>query len=48
MPVTISIGISTLEKQNYASPKALVKAADDYLYQAKGKGRNCTESAIVG
>ena len=48
MPVTISIGISTLEKQNYASPKALVKAADDYLYQAKGKGRNRTESAIVG
>lgn len=48
MPVTISIGISTLEKQNYPSPKALVKAADDYLYQAKGKGRNRTESAIVG
>lgn len=48
MPVTISIGISTLHAQNYANPKALVKAADDYLYQAKGKGRNRTESAIVG
>jgi diguanylate cyclase (GGDEF)-like protein len=48
MPVTISIGIATLEHQNYPSPKALVKAADDYLYQAKGKGRNRTESAIVG
>ncbi len=47
MPVTISIGIATLESQNYPSPKALVKAADDYLYQAKGKGRNRTESAIV-
>lgn len=48
MSVTISIGISTLSGQNYANPKALVKAADDYLYQAKGKGRNRTESAIVG
>lgn len=48
MPVTISIGIATLEGQNYPTPKALVKAADDYLYQAKGKGRNRTESAIVG
>jgi diguanylate cyclase (GGDEF)-like protein len=47
MPVTISIGIATLLAQNYPSPKALVKAADDYLYQAKGKGRNRTESAIV-
>ncbi len=47
MPVAISIGISTLAGQNYASPKALVKAADDYLYKAKGNGRNRTESAIV-
>ena len=47
MPVAISIGISTLQAQNYASPKALVKAADDYLYKAKGNGRNRTESAIV-
>lgn len=48
MPVTISIGIATLEGQNYPTPKALVKASDDYLYQAKGKGRNRTESIIVG
>lgn len=48
MPVTVSIGIATLEGQNYPTPKALVKAADDYLYQAKGKGRNRTESIIVG
>ncbi len=48
MPVTISIGISTLWQQNYPSPKALVKAADDFLYKAKGNGRNRTESAIVG
>jgi diguanylate cyclase (GGDEF)-like protein len=47
MPVAISIGISTLADQNYATAKALVKAADDYLYKAKGNGRNRTESAIV-
>ncbi len=48
MPVTISIGIATLWQQNFPTPKALVKAADDYLYKAKGNGRNRTESAIVG
>lgn len=48
MPVTISIGIATLSQQNHPSPKALVKAADDYLYRAKGNGRNRTESALVG
>ncbi|HEY1098477.1 MAG TPA: GGDEF domain-containing protein [Myxococcota bacterium] len=48
MPVTVSIGIATLWEQNYPTPKALVKAADDYLYKAKGNGRNRTESALVG
>lgn len=46
LPVTVSIGIATLYKQNFPNPKALVKAADDFLYQAKGKGRNRTESAL--
>jgi two-component system cell cycle response regulator len=48
LPVTISIGIATLHKQNYATPKLLVKAADDYLYKAKGNGRNRTESDSLG
>jgi two-component system cell cycle response regulator len=47
LPVTISIGVATLEGQNFPNPKALVKAADDYLYKAKGAGRNRTESAVV-
>ncbi|MBM4279665.1 MAG: GGDEF domain-containing protein [Deltaproteobacteria bacterium] len=48
LPVTVSIGIATLKKQNYATPKLLVKAADDYLYKAKGNGRNRTESDLLG
>ena len=48
LPVTISIGIATLYKQNYATPKLLVKAADDFLYKAKGNGRNRTESDVLG
>ena len=48
LPVTISIGIATLAKQNYATPKLLVKAADDFLYKAKGNGRNRTESDTLG
>jgi diguanylate cyclase (GGDEF)-like protein len=47
LPLTISIGIATLEKQAYPSPKALVKAADQFLYEAKRKGRNRTESALM-
>ncbi len=48
LPVTISIGIATLRNQNHPTPKALVKAADELLYAAKHKGRNRTESALMG
>ena len=48
LPVTISMGIATLAAQNYPNPKALVKAADEFLYSAKHKGRNRTESALMG
>lgn len=48
MSVTISIGIATLVGQSYPTPKALVKQADEFLYQAKHKGRNRTESAVLG
>lgn len=46
MPVTVSVGIATLLSQNVPDPKALVKTADDFLYQAKGNGRNRTEWAF--
>ena len=48
LPVTISLGVATLQKENYPSPKSLVKAADEFLYAAKHKGRNRTESALMG
>jgi diguanylate cyclase (GGDEF)-like protein len=48
MPVTISIGIATLQDQNFQTAKDLVKAADTYLYKAKHNGRNRTESALLG
>jgi two-component system cell cycle response regulator len=48
LPVTMSIGVATLVDKNLDSPRALVKAADGFLYKAKGNGRNRTESALMG
>lgn len=47
LPVTISAGVATLLEGNLETPKHLVKAADQYLYQAKHNGRNRTESEIM-
>jgi diguanylate cyclase (GGDEF)-like protein len=47
MPVTISLGVATLIEKNHRSPKALVQAADEYLYKAKENGRNRCESALM-
>jgi diguanylate cyclase (GGDEF)-like protein len=41
--VTISIGISTSNGSFDPSPAGLISAADQALYLAKGRGRNCTE-----
>ena len=38
--LTISIGVATLESDNYSSWNAFVQAADDALYRAKREGRN--------
>ncbi len=40
IPVTISAGCATLECCSSASAEALIDAADERLYQAKGAGRN--------
>jgi diguanylate cyclase (GGDEF)-like protein len=47
LPVTTSVGVSTLHQQNYPDPQALVQAADEFLYRAKRGGRNRTESALM-
>jgi diguanylate cyclase (GGDEF)-like protein len=44
IPVTISIGISSLEQEHIESPKELMAAADEMLYASKENGRNRTSS----
>jgi diguanylate cyclase (GGDEF)-like protein len=40
MPVTISMGVATLDMDS-TDPQALIKRADERLYEAKSSGRNC-------
>ena len=40
IPVTISMGVATLDAET-ADSAALIKRADDRLYEAKKAGRNC-------
>ena len=46
-PVTVSLGVATAPEQA-GTAQALVKAADDALYQAKRAGRNTVRSAPGG
>lgn len=39
--VTISCGIATLNANHGGTPENLIRLADQALYRAKGKGRNC-------
>jgi diguanylate cyclase (GGDEF)-like protein len=40
MPLTISMGVATLDMDS-TDPQALIKRADERLYEAKSSGRNC-------
>ncbi len=40
--VTVSIGIATLDGNNYDTIEDLTRAADENLYEAKQTGRNRT------
>ncbi len=40
--VTVSIGIATLENQNFETIEDFIRKADEYLYEAKETGRNRT------
>jgi len=48
--VTVSLGVATLMPDKGSSPEALVRCADDALYQAKKDGRNrfCVEGCTQG
>ncbi len=41
LKLTVSIGIAALPEASIKTPEALVLAADEALYQAKDRGRNC-------
>jgi len=40
LPVTVSVGVATLNRGNGEDAKALLKRADEALYEAKSSGRN--------
>ena len=40
IPVTISMGVATLDPEE-ATPAAIIRRADERLYEAKSAGRNC-------
>ena len=42
-PVTVSIGISSVNQRNSSHPQTLIEEADQALYRAKRNGRNRTE-----
>jgi two-component system cell cycle response regulator len=50
IPVTISVGIASLQAAAHATPAALLKAGDEALYEAKRSGRNrvCSGQPLGG
>ena len=41
--ISVSIGVATFDGSNYADPEAMMQAADEKLYAAKGGGRDRIE-----
>lgn len=47
MRITASCGVATSDYQHPLAPDAMVRLADEALYRAKARGRNCSELAAV-
>jgi two-component system, cell cycle response regulator len=47
IPVTISLGLSTLSDAEYPGPDEMLAAADKFLYRAKQSGRNRVEAKML-
>jgi diguanylate cyclase (GGDEF)-like protein len=43
LPITISVGVASTERERFESAAQLVHAADDAVYAAKNAGRNCVK-----
>lgn len=44
IPVTISLGVATLDPDKVVTADDLIKEADQYMYKSRNKGRNCVSS----
>ena len=44
--VTLSIGVATIIPAENSQPQTLIEKADQMLYRAKERGRNCIEVAL--
>jgi two-component system cell cycle response regulator len=47
IPVTVSVGLSTIQDREVKRPEDLIAIADGYLYRAKRAGRNRVESRLM-
>ena len=47
IPITVSLGIATMNERNFLDPEEMVRKADEYLYMSKENGRNRTSCETV-
>ena len=47
IPVTISLGVTTIFDTDFANPEDMIESADKYLYRAKRGGRNRVDAKSI-